>query len=164
FRLARLEHMARSHSAEHPMLDPLEVSLAYRTGLAGRFHLPGQPRHMRYASLGGVTEHMLTLAEMQLKMAELSPQLLKYVVKLPFWSSYLRRIHSGSFDTLNRPFGERVEAVWAQRETLADADYRSQMSQIQDEQEKAELAELERLTHEALKLDDLGTCELTPAV
>lgn len=164
FRLDRLEHMARSHSAEHPMLDPLEVSLAYRTGLAGRFHLPGQPRHMRYASLGGVTEHMLTLAEMQLKMAELSPQLLKYVVKLPFWSSYLRRIHSGSFDTLNRPFGERVEAVWAQRETLADADYRSQMSQIQDEQEKAELAELERLTHEALKLDDLGTCELTPAV
>lgn len=136
FRLDRLELMARRHSAEHPALDPLEVSLAYRTGLVERFHLPGQPRHMRYASLGGVTEHMLEVAEAQLKEAELSPLLLKYMVKLPFWNSYLRRIHGGSFDTLNQPFGERMEAVWAQRETLGDADYRNQMEQIQDEQKR----------------------------
>lgn len=163
FRLDRLEQMARRHSAEHPMLDPLEVSLAYRTGLVERFHLPGQPRHMRYASLGGVTEHMLEMAEVQLRAAELSPLLLSYMVKLPFWRSYLRRTHGGSFDTLNQPFGERIEAVWAQRETLGDADYRSQMGQIQDEQEKAERTELERLTKEALRLDELGTCELPTA-
>ncbi|CAM3112520.1 C-terminal novel E3 ligase, LRR-interacting [Pseudomonas gessardii] len=163
FRLDRLELMARRHSAEHPALDPLEVSLAYRTGLVERFHLPGQPRHMRYASLGGVTEHMLEVAEAQLKEAELSPLLLKYMVKLPFWNSYLRRIHGGSFDTLNQPFGERMEAVWAQRETLGDADYRNQMEQIQDEQKKAELTEFERLTKEALKFDEQVACELPPA-
>lgn len=163
FRLDRLELMARRHSAEHPMLDPLEVSLAYRTGLVEHFHLPGQPRHMRYASLGGVTEHMLEVAQAQLKEAELSVQLLSYMVKLPFWSSHLRRTHAGSFDVLNQPFGERMEAVWAQRDTLGDADYRKQMEQIQDEQKKAELTELERLTKEALQFDDMGTCELSPA-
>lgn len=145
------------------VLDLSNNPLAYRTGLVEHFHLPGQPRHMRYASLGGVTEHMLEVAQAQLKEAELSAQLLSYMVKLPFWSSHLRRTHAGSFDVLNQPFGERMEAVWAQRDILGDADYRKQMEQIQDEQKKAELTELERLTKEALQFDDMGTCELSPA-
>ncbi len=162
FRLDRLESMASRHSVEHPMLDPLEVSLAYRTGLVERFHLPGQPRHMRFASLAGVTEHMLEVAEAQVKEAELSPQLVNYLVKLPFWSSYLRRAHGGSFDTLTQPFGERMEAVWAQRETLGDADYHTQMGVIQRARQSAELVELKRLTQEALRFDAQGTCELPP--
>lgn len=56
-----------------------------------------------------------------------------------------------------------MEAVWAQRETLGDADYRNQMEQIQDEQKKAELTEFERLTKEALKFDEQVACELPPA-
>lgn len=163
FRLDRLESMASRHSVEHPMLDPLEVSLAYRTGLVERFHLPGQPRHMRFASLAGVTEHMLEVAEAQVKEAEHSPQLVNYMVKLPFWSSYLRRTHGGSFDTLTQPFGDRMEAVWAQRETLGDADYHTQMGAIQSARESAELVELKRLTQEALRFEEQGTCELPPA-
>jgi hypothetical protein len=163
FRLSRLESLAARHSAEHAAVDPLEVSLAYRTGLVGRLYLPGQPRHMRYASLAGVTEHMLALAEAQVKDAELSPDLLKYLVKLPYWESHLKKSQSATFDTLNKPFRTRLEAVFEEHATLGDAAYMAQLNKISSEQKLAESNELERLTLEALKHDELGICELPTA-
>lgn len=160
FRLDRLASIARRHSVAHPTVDPLEVSLAYRTGLVERLHLPGQPRHMRYASLGGVTQNMLRMAEAQVKEAELSPLLLKYLANLPWWQNYLKKTQSGSFETLNEPFISRSDTLFEQREALDDATYKNRIDQISDDRQRAESAELERLTQEALRLDDLGGCAL----
>lgn len=159
FRLEQLESYARAHSAEHPSADPLEVSLAYRTGLADRFHLPGQPLHMRYARLGGVTQQALNAAETQLRTAELSPSQLEYLVKLPFWVDYLKRTFSRKFESLSQPYDVRMQAVFDQSLTLDDTDYRDQMNQVLREQEAVQKAEIVRLTEEALKLDDLGLCQ-----
>lgn len=158
FRLDQLERLAHNHSLEHPLADPLEVHLAFRTGLVDRFHLPGQPRHMRFASLGGVTASDLNEAEFQIKAAELSPRLLRYLVDLPFWQQYLKRRHSAGFEALNEPFDERMSAVFDQSLTLDDTDYREQMNAILQEQVAAENKELDRLTQEALKREDLGGC------
>lgn len=154
FRLEQLEHYARRHSDEHPAADPLEVSLAYRTGLVNRFHLPGQPMHMRFSRLGGVTAQALNVAENRLKADELSPKLLAYLIKLPFWHDYLKKTYKERFEALNSSFDERLAEVFDQSLTLNDVEYRDQMNQILDEQRVAETIELERLTTLALQQDE----------
>ncbi|RMT85184.1 hypothetical protein ALP39_01626 [Pseudomonas marginalis pv. marginalis] len=154
FRLDRLEHMAQTHSTEHPAADPLEVSLAYRTGLADKFYLPGQPRHMRFSRLAGVSQEALSTAEHKVRVDELSPRLINFLMDLPFWTRYLKRTSSASFDALNEPFDLRMQTVFDQSLTLDDVDYRDQMNEILREQGLAEKAEMERLTLEALKLDE----------
>ncbi|MGY2045737.1 NEL-type E3 ubiquitin ligase domain-containing protein [Pseudomonas pergaminensis] len=158
FRLDQLERLAYAHSLEHPDADPLEVSLAYRTGLVNRFHLPGQPTHMRFSSLGGVTMKHLDEAENLVKSAELSSRLLNYLVQLPFWTEYLKRTHAARFEVLNEPLEARAQAVFEQRLTLDDASYREQMDTILQERVSAERTEFEHLTQQALKDGDLGGC------
>ena len=158
FRLDQLDSYARTHSQQHPEADPLEVSLAYRTGLASKFHLPGQPRHMRFARLGGVTLEALNSAEEQLRAAERSPKLLNYLVELPLWDSHLKLTFSRSFEALNEPFDQRLQAVFEKSTALNDVDYLDQMNQILREQQAAHKGESERLTKEALKLGDLSPC------
>ena len=160
FRLEQLEGMARAHSNEHPLSDPLEVSLAYRTGLVDQFYLPGQPRHMRFSRLGGVTPQALSNAESRLRAAELSPALQKFLVELPFWVGYLKRTFSRGFEQVNEPYDQRLQAVFDQGLTLDDASYRDQMNEVLREQRLAEQAELERLTEEALKYQELVGCGL----
>ncbi|NVZ53064.1 hypothetical protein HX792_22165 [Pseudomonas sp. B6002] len=160
FRLDQLENIARRHSDSNPAVDPLEVSLAYRTGLVDRFHLPGQPLHMRFARLGGVTTSALDSAEAQVKAAELSPSLLNYLVELPFWNDYLKRTFNSRFERLNVPYSQRVNTVFDQSLTLSDVDYRDQMNLILGEQEQAQAAEIRRLSEDALRFDELGICPL----
>ncbi|MGL6000457.1 MAG: NEL-type E3 ubiquitin ligase domain-containing protein [Pseudomonas proteolytica] len=160
FRLEQLEAMARAHSDEHPLSDPLEVSLAYRTGLVEQFYLPGQPRHMRFSSLGGVTPQALSSAEGQVRAAELSPALMTFLVDLPFWVGYLKRTFSHRFEQVNAPYDERLQALFDQSLTLDDMTYRDQMNEVLREQRLAERAELERLSEEALKHQELVGCGL----
>ena len=47
-----------------------------------------------------------------------------------------------------------------QRDALDDATCKKPIDQISDDRQRAESAELERLTQEALRLDDLGGCAL----
>ncbi|AZE90398.1 NEL-type E3 ubiquitin ligase domain-containing protein [Pseudomonas orientalis] len=160
FRLDRLENIARSHSIEHPGTDPLEVSLALRTGLASRFYLPGQTRHMRYANLSGVTPAALSDAELKVKAAEVSPELLRFLNELPFWTDYLKRAYAARFASLDEPFETRMQEVFDQGLTLNDADYRSRMDSILAERRTVAQAEIERLTLAAMRADELGVCEI----
>lgn len=163
FRLDRLERMARVHSAQHPGTDPLEVSLAYRTGLVDRFYLPGQPRHMRFSRLAGVTPQALNSAEVQVKADELSPELLSFLMDLPFWVRYLKRSFEHAFESMNEPFDQRMLDVFERSTSLADGEYRDRMDEILREQQQAERTELERLTREALQSEDASpVCTLAP--
>lgn len=164
FRLDRLERMALDHSTRHPASDSLEVSLAYRTGLVDRFYLPGQPRHMRFSRLAGVTQQALRSAESQVKAAELSPELVTFLMDLPFWTRYLKRSFGDTFDTLKEPFEQRMQAVFEQGQTLDDVDYRDQMNEILREQQQAEKAELERLTQQALQSETVPAACLLPVL
>ncbi|BDB21045.1 hypothetical protein cym2001_44100 [Pseudomonas sp. CYM-20-01] len=160
FRLEQLEAIARRHSGLHPAADPLEVSLAFRTGLVGEFYLPGQPRHMRYSRLGEVTQLALDEAKAEVTLAELSPELMTYLKKLPFWTDYLKRAHAARFEALNTPYDERLNDIFEQSLVLSDADYRSRMHTVLSEREQAESVLIERLTEDAIRTEGLGpVCE-----
>lgn len=160
FRLDRLERFARKHSDEHPSADPLEVSLAFRKGLADTFDLPGQPRDMRFESLSEVKPLHLRAAADQVRAAEESSELLNYLVELPVWTGYLKKANSVSLGRLTAPFDERMQAVFDQGETLSDTDYREQMNVILQERNQVESAEIRRQTVEALKPGALTACPL----
>jgi hypothetical protein len=158
FRIDQLDALARAHIVKNPTVDSLEVHLAYRTGLAEALELPGQPRHMRYASLSGVSASDLAAAQSTVKSAELSSALLKDLVQRSFWVDYLKRNYRARFTAINEPLQARMQKVFDQRESLKDADYRKQLDGIKDEQAIAENTLLESLTQDAIKLVDLGVC------
>lgn len=160
FRLDQIEQLARSHSAKHPSADPLEVSLAFRKGLADTFDLPGQPRHMRFEQLAEVTTQDLRAAADRVRTAEISPALPNYLVELPFWNRYLKKTFSSRFEQLMKPFDDRLEAVFDQSQTLTDADYREQMNLISQQRSQVETAEIKRRTEDALKPGALNVCEV----
>lgn len=158
FRLDQLEQIAQNQIQKNPNVDALEVSLAYRTGLAEVLALPGQPRHMRYAAISGVTQAALDIAENQVKMAELSPQFMKFMVRLPFWTDYLQRQFSRQFASVDLIYPEKLQAVFETADSLTTGDYLAQVSQIQAEKEAVQNSIFEQLTHSALKIVELGIC------
>ncbi|WP_338576322.1 NEL-type E3 ubiquitin ligase domain-containing protein [Pseudomonas canadensis] len=158
FRLDQVERYARSHSVSHPSADPLEVSLAFRIGLADTLDLPGQPRHMRYEQLAEVTNTDLVAAADKVRVAELSPELLDFIVGLPFWIDYLKRRFHGRFEDVLGSFHERAQQVFDQRQTLTDTDYVEQMNVITSERTPVEAAEIRRQTEDALKPGALNVC------
>ncbi|WP_445177444.1 NEL-type E3 ubiquitin ligase domain-containing protein [Pseudomonas sp. McL0111] len=160
FRLDQLDGIAREHMLRNPAVDPLEVSLAYRTGLADHFDLPGQPRHMRYASLSGVTASALETAKNQVSSAELSPALLKYLVQQPFWSDYLKDQFPRQFDTVSETYSTQMDTVFDQASRITTASYLTQMDAIKVAREDAENTVLERLTEQALRTSALGICAI----
>ena len=110
--------------------------------------------------MSGVTPAALSEAELQVKAAEVSPALLRFLNELPFWTDYLKRAYATRFSQLYAPFETRIQAVFDQRETLSDALYRSRMDSILTEQTVAEDAELQCLTLAAMRADELGVCEI----
>jgi hypothetical protein len=160
FRLDQLEQIARVHVRDNPAVDPLEVHLAYRTGLAEHFELPGQPRHMRYASLSGVTASALETAKRQVLTAELSPLLLKFLVRQPFWSDHLKQEYPRQFSALSETYSTKMDVVFDQAGKLTTANYLTQLDMIRVARETAENAVLESLTEEVLRISALGLCAI----
>ncbi|WP_433766964.1 NEL-type E3 ubiquitin ligase domain-containing protein [Pseudomonas putida] len=157
FRLDCLDRLAREHVKANPKFDPVEVALAFRTGLAERLKLVGQPRHMRYASLGGVTPADLVAAGDEVVKAENSPELLTYMCGRSFWSDFLREHHEKQFTDLAAPFHVRMETA-AENEAKLGADYLPQVDGIANEFKRAENVLLSRLTEEAIRADESRTC------
>ncbi|AZE56482.1 hypothetical protein C4K03_4344 [Pseudomonas synxantha] len=159
FRLKQLERLARAFHVEHPEADELEVGLAFRIGLTERLNLPGQPKHMRFDDKSKVTAQDLNDAEALVKTAELSPQLMDYLVELRFWKKHLKNAHRALFEALVEPYHQRMEALM-QGPALDDKSQFAQSDIILQEQRATERAELERLTLEAMKQIDLNVCSM----
>jgi len=157
FRLDYLSRIAREKAEANPALDAVEVQLAYRTGLADRLELVGQPRHMRYASLSGVKANDLEVAYNKVLAAEVSPELSTYITGRTFWSDFLRQHHGKQFTDLTAPFHVRMETAFENEATLG-AGYRTTVDGIADELKKGEAALLKRLTEAAMKADESRTC------
>lgn len=160
FRLDQLNQIAQEHADKNPTADPLEVNLAYRTGLADDLDLPGQPRFMRYALLGGVTRADLDIAKNRIITAEASAQWVTFLQRQSFWCDYLKRTFSRQFSNIDETFSPQLDAVFEQASTLSSADYLSQMDAIRFQRELAEEAVLTRLTDDAIRLVNLGICAL----
>ncbi|WP_460141143.1 NEL-type E3 ubiquitin ligase domain-containing protein [Pseudomonas sp. S2_E01] len=157
FNLDYLDKIAREKVTADPTLDPVEVGLAYRTGLADRLELIGQPRHMRYASLGGVKPADLDVAYSRVVNAQLSSQLQEYLDARGFWTDFLREHHGKQFADLVEPFHARMQSAFDSQDTLG-AGYRTKADGIMDELQQAERALMARLTQAALTAEESKTC------
>lgn len=154
FRLEQVERLASreisSRRASGRDVDEVEVSLAYRTGLARELDLPGQPRHMQFVEIAAVSERDLAATKQAVEVAELSEQLGAFIGACDFWVDYLREQHGREFAAVEDDFWARLERVMALQDSLTEGDYLSQMNQLAKDRDQALQALALRLTHEAL--------------
>lgn len=157
FRQDYLAKLAREHFQANPKLDSVEVDLAYRTGLAEKLDLVGQPTHMRYASLGDVTPEKLEIAKNKVLTAELTHERLDDLIKRKFWVDFLRLHHAQQFTDLIAPFHVRMAKAFEDEAKLG-VDYRPTVDGIAAELKTAETALLKSMTEAAMRAAELKTC------
>lgn len=158
FRLEQIDLIAAEHARDLGSPDPLEVTLAYRTGLARAFDLPGQPSHMRYAELADVTSDDLVTAIHRIQTAELSSKWLDFLVRQPFWSDYVKSSFAQQFNEVRVPHQVEVQSLFERAEEFSSADYLSEMNLCVTRMEQTENALLQRLTQRVIELIERGTC------
>lgn len=160
FRLSELEKIAATYAVENASTDPLEVSLAFRVGLAKDLQLPGQPKQMQYGSFAGVTREGLELAHSQVRTAELSPAFLRFITQLAFWRTYLKRQFPAAFVTATEPFDVQQQTLFESSQNLTDGEYFKQMEALRAPRRQAVTEVIERLTQQMLRQQDLGICHV----
>lgn len=160
FRLERLEQFARddiaARRAAGQEVDEIEVSLAYRVGLAQSLDLPGQPRTMQFRVIADVTQQRLEEAANRVRHAEDSPALANFISQRDFWREHLRQAHPARFESEEQVFWERLEALTAQQDSLMESDYLERINQLSRERQTALDALFQRLTEEALAAERAG--------
>ncbi|MBA1204563.1 hypothetical protein G7009_22870 [Pseudomonas capeferrum] len=159
FRLEQVEQVARAdilaRQQEGRDVDEIEVSLAYRTGLATRLELPGQPRTMQFRLIANVTETMLEDAVRAVEQAEASPALARFVSQRDFWIEYLQQTQAELFASTEQPFWEQLEAL-DEEEGLPEGEYLSRANTLASARQAAIDALVLRLTEETLAVQPAG--------
>lgn len=123
-------------------IDAVEVSLAYRVGLAGKLKLPGQPRTMQFEHLAGVKPMQLSNAAASVRWAAGTDALPIYVSQRDFWIAYLERHHGTEFQQVKQPFWDQLEEQ--------GTDDLARVAQIQEAFDTAVRELAVRLTRKAL--------------
>ncbi|WEL57213.1 NEL-type E3 ubiquitin ligase domain-containing protein [Pseudomonas kermanshahensis] len=136
--LAEADAQARARDS----VDEIEVSLAYRIGLARVLNLPGQPRTMQFEQLANVSQEQLDTAAAAVRGAQNTGALVTYIGARNFWIKYLQEHHEAEFAQLRQPFDEQTEAERPLDEVRG--------LQIQHAYNEAEQRLILRLTHNAL--------------
>ncbi|KAF2410876.1 C-terminal novel E3 ligase, LRR-interacting [Pseudomonas antarctica] len=160
FRLSELEKIAATYAVENFCADPLEVSLAFRVGLAQVLQLPGQPKHMNFALFADVTSDGLEVAHSQVRTAELSPAFLRFITQLAFWRTHLKQQFPGAFQSATVPFDTQQQRLFENSQNLTDGEYLEQMEALRSPRRQAITEVVERLTQQMLKHQDLGICHV----
>nr|WP_314875557.1 NEL-type E3 ubiquitin ligase domain-containing protein [uncultured Pseudomonas sp.] len=153
FRLDQVEALARDEVErrleEGEQVDEVEVSLAYRSGLAQSLELPGQPATMQFGTLAGVTLQQLNEAGAAVRQAEASDALAVYISQRDFWLESLRREHGPAFSAVEAPFWERLDKLSPQLQR-PEGQYLELVNALAKERKAAIEALALRLTREAL--------------
>lgn len=154
FRLEQVERLAREdvkvRLAQGQHVDEVEVSLAYRTGLAEELDLPGQPRTMQFETIAAVSRQQLAAAAATVREAEATEQLPRFIAQRDFWQEYLRREEPAAFNAVEAPFWGRMEGLSA--EAANEGAYLRDFDRLAEERKAAIEALLLRLTREAMDL------------
>lgn len=138
FRLDKVEALAREVIRRKPRIDPAEIRMAYRVGLAERLQLPEQPKGMLYVGASGVTPADLDVMFAQVTQAEQGEELLQDLIARGFWSDHLKIKYRSRFvalqarreaehvrlENLYPDFGERY------REALTHCDLELQIEAV----------------------------------
>ncbi|MNY25220.1 hypothetical protein D3C86_1589880 [compost metagenome] len=101
FRLDKVDELATK--ATRTGQDEAEVRLGYRIGLTNGWDdglsLPGQPKHMTYAS--GVTPRQMAEMRTEILNAERSDTFLEDLIQRDYWVNYLKEKYPEVFQALD---------------------------------------------------------------
>jgi Leucine-rich repeat (LRR) protein len=111
FRLGKVEDVARAAIQRRPRIDPAEIRLAYRIGLAERLGLPRQPKTMTYANLAQVTARDLDEAYAAILQAQGQPEFVEQLLGRSYWMDYLEEQYAAEFTQLQQRFEAGSEAL-----------------------------------------------------
>ncbi|WP_295482971.1 NEL-type E3 ubiquitin ligase domain-containing protein [uncultured Pseudomonas sp.] len=154
FRLDQVEAYAlqdmHQREARGTDVDQVEVSLAYRVGLARELDLPGQARTLQFETIADVSQQDLSAAQAAVREAEASDRLALDISQRSFWFDHLQRRHRSAFDLIREPFAEQMETLYADRQSMTDAQYDAQAKAIAKACDSAVQAKALALTQQAL--------------
>ncbi len=142
FRLDKVDELA-TKTAARAGHDEAEVRLGYRIGLTDGWpdglSLPGQPRHMTYAS--GVTPGQLAQARIEIGNAERSDGFFEDLIQRDYWVSYLKEKYPEDFRAL-----DEVDAQEMDTDEVGNADDPAFLSVLFDQAaaRNAKMIELSR--------------------
>ncbi|WP_165392198.1 NEL-type E3 ubiquitin ligase domain-containing protein [Pseudomonas tructae] len=154
FRLEQVERLAQddiaARRADGRDVDEIEVSLAYRSGLATELRLPGQPRTMQFARVAGVSALQLAEAARVVRQAQAGEALAINISERDFWLDALHQAHADLYSSTDQPFQDRLDTLTEQQASLSDGEYLAQVNGLSQERTTALKALDLRLTKEAL--------------
>jgi len=128
-------------------VDEVEISLAYRIGLARTLGLPGQPQTMQFERLAEVSQAQLNNAAASVRWDSTTPALQAYISQRDFWRAYLQRQHTARFTLVKQPFWDELEAL----QGLTDGEQLARAEQVQNAFDTAVDELIQELTREALR-------------
>ncbi|WP_448118977.1 NEL-type E3 ubiquitin ligase domain-containing protein [Pseudomonas serbica] len=111
FRLAQVEEIASTRIQLRPNIDPAEIRLAYRVGLARRLGLPNQPKGMLYENLAQVTTGDLDQAYASILARERTPVFIEQLTARKYWRDYLEEKYPGEFTRVQQGFQAKASEL-----------------------------------------------------
>ena len=160
FRLDQVESFARNEflvrEPSEPGLDEVEVNLAYRTGLAGRLSLIGQPQTLQFGAIAGVAQSDLDRAFQAVLAAEASDERVRYISQRDYWIAYLRERYPEPFKQIAEHFDKQLDALDEGKEALGSGAYAQRCEQLRRDTEQAFEALALRLTQHELNTPESG--------
>lgn len=110
-RLEAVEGIAEDIIEAHEDIDPAEIRLALRIGLAERLDLPRQPSGMLYSELSEVTQADLDRAYATVLEGESTPGFEEKLVGLEYWRNYLKKKYATDFAALARELEHQTDRL-----------------------------------------------------
>lgn len=110
-RLEAVEEIAQATIESREDIDPAEIRLALRIGLAQRLELPRQPLNMLYSELSQVTPADLDSAFATVLERERVPAFEEKLVGLEYWLNYLKQKYAADFSALAQEVEQKAEAL-----------------------------------------------------
>ncbi|WP_421527134.1 NEL-type E3 ubiquitin ligase domain-containing protein [Pseudomonas brenneri] len=121
-RLEAVEGIAQTTIERRPDIDPVEIRLALRIGLAQRLELPRQPTGMLFGELSEVSQADLDRAYATIVDSENTPDFEEKLVGLEYWCNYLKKKYATDFSSLARELEQKTDAL-DERYPDGGADY-----------------------------------------
>ncbi|CRM65332.1 NEL-type E3 ubiquitin ligase domain-containing protein [Pseudomonas sp. 44 R 15] len=133
--------------------EEVEIRLAYRHGLKDRLQLPGQPDHVRFTGMVGVTAPMLDAAYEKVVALNNSAQEFQSLVSEDFWQDYLAHKYRPQFEAQSQP---HQEALVTLTDRFNAGDLTEGMYKQKADDEQARLAVKEAALIETLSRQELA--------
>lgn len=128
FRLAAVERVALNDIGARASVEPLsqvrqlQISLAYRAGLADRLRLPLQPPDLNVALQVDVSEAALDAAVVSVLRREQTSEFFEFIQQQELWRDYLRTYYAQHFSAVRDKAALEMARIEQQALTLSDAD------------------------------------------